>query len=258
LPYPPFGHTPVGPFIELQTIDSTNNYALTQIHAGLAQHGMAIFAHEQTGGKGQRGRNWASPNQGNIALSILLKPAPLGLLQQFGLSVCAAVATFHFFEKYAGEDTRIKWPNDLYWKDRKAGGILIENVVRSQALGTAKWEWAVVGIGININQAQFSPDLVNPVSLRQITGQTYDPVELARQLHGFVEYYFHLLITKGFDHTLSIYLSHFYKKEEKVRLRKDNRVFEAIIKGVTADGKLLVEHAVEEQFDLGEIQWVIG
>ena len=58
--------------------------------------------------------------------------------QQFQLSACIAVAVCTFFQKYAGEDTRIKWPNDLYWKDRKAGGILIENIVGSHERGNTK------------------------------------------------------------------------------------------------------------------------
>ncbi|MEI9808452.1 MAG: hypothetical protein WDO16_11630 [Bacteroidota bacterium] len=60
MPYPPLNRSIGTPFIELQTIDSTNNYALAQIHAGLAQHGLAVFTHEQVSGKGQRGKKWAS------------------------------------------------------------------------------------------------------------------------------------------------------------------------------------------------------
>src|SRR5258705_5530512 len=100
------------PFIELQSIDSTNNYALSQIHAGLAKHGQAIFAHEQTAGKGQRGKKWMSFKGVNIALSIIIKPAPLLVSQQFQLSACIAVTLREFYRKYAGEETKIKWPND--------------------------------------------------------------------------------------------------------------------------------------------------
>jgi BirA family biotin operon repressor/biotin-[acetyl-CoA-carboxylase] ligase len=241
------------PFIELQTVDSTNNYALTQIHAGLAQHGWTVFAREQLAGKGQRGKKWASSSQSDIALSIVIKPSGLLLARQFQLSACIAVAVRSFFEKYAGPDTRIKWPNDLYWKDRKAGGILIENIVR----GTGSWEWAVAGIGININQTQFPADLPNPVSLKQITGKHFDPADLAKELCLIIEGHYQELITKGFENISSIYLSHFYKKDEKVKLKKDTRVFEAIIKGISSQGKLIVLHNIEEQFDFGEVQWVL-
>lgn len=257
MPYPPSPSPTGSPFIELQTVDSTNNYALTQIHAGLAEHGMAIFAHQQVAGKGQRGKTWASSKGDNIALSIIIKPVLLQVSQQFQLSVCAAISVFGWFSKYAGEGTRIKWPNDLYWKDRKAGGILIESIIRSQEAGTGSWEWAVIGIGININQTNFPGDLLNPVSLKQITGKNFEPVILAKELCLMFNHCYHELITKGFNAIFSDYLSHLYKRNEKVKLKKDNRVFEAVIKGVTAEGRLIVQHTIEEQFDHGEIQWVV-
>lgn len=257
MPYPSPNQLIGSPFIELQTIDSTNNYAFGQIHAGLAQHGQAIFSHEQVAGKGQRGKKWDSTKGENIALSLVLKPAGLSVGQQFQLSACAAVAVCDFFRSYAGEDTRIKWPNDLYWQDRKAGGILIESVIKMRESGTSAWEWAVVGIGININQTRFSPDLPNPVSLKQVTGKNADSVELAKELCRVFDRYFDELVSNGFENIFSLYLSCLYKKDKKVKLKKENRIFEAIIKGISQDGKLIVQHAVEEQFSWGEIQWLI-
>ena len=101
----PFAGNPIGkPFIELQSIDSTNKYAMAIVHGDLlpggqgeAQHGMAIFAHEQTAGKGQRGKSWASQPGANIALSILLNPFPLSIPDQFKMSVCVAVSVMEFF-----------------------------------------------------------------------------------------------------------------------------------------------------------------
>src|SRR5580765_1969978 len=98
------------PFIELQTVDSTNNYAFGQIHAGLARHGMAIFAHEQSAGKGQRGKKWVSPQGLNLALSIIIKPAPLLLTEQFRLSACAAVSARDLLHAQGVTDAKIKWP----------------------------------------------------------------------------------------------------------------------------------------------------
>lgn len=258
MPYPP-SNQPIGsPFIELQTVDSTNNYALAQIHAGLAQHGLAIFTHEQVAGKGQRGKKWSSFKGDNIALSVVIKPMSLAVAQQFQLSACAALAACIFFKKYAGDEVSIKWPNDLYWKDRKAGGILIESVVRTQEKGGSSWEWAIIGIGININQTDFPPELPNPVSLKQITGKHNNTVDLAKKLCDQIDHCFQELMTNGFENNiLAAYLSHFYKKDKKARLKKDNRVFEATIIGISPEGKLIVRHAIEEQFDLGEIQWLI-
>jgi BirA family biotin operon repressor/biotin-[acetyl-CoA-carboxylase] ligase len=267
------------PFIELQTVDSTNNYAFSQIHAGLAQHGTAIFAHEQSAGKGQRGKTWVSPVDSTIALSLVIKPAPLALTQQFRLSACVAISVLEWFKTYAGENVKIKWPNDLYWKDRKAGGILIESIVGSTESGVrggdsgslpagrrvdsreskpGSWPWAVIGIGININQESFPPDLPNPVSLRQITGQRFDTVEMAKELCAVFDQWFERLIHEGFESIYEKYISSLYKRNEKVKLKKGSRVFEATVKSVSRDGKLIIQHGVEEQIDFGAVTWMLG
>jgi BirA family biotin operon repressor/biotin-[acetyl-CoA-carboxylase] ligase len=249
---------PIGlPFVELQSVDSTNNYARQQIHAGLAQHGMAIFAHEQLSGKGQRGKTWSSEKDANIILSILLKPQSLLLSQQFILSACMALAITDFFTEYAGTETKIKWPNDLYWQDRKAGGLLIESVVGSPESGAGLWEWAIVGIGININQTSFPADLPNPVSLKQITGKDFNVVDLAKELCDHIEKYFRKLTDEDLSGIHDHYVARLYKKNSTVKLKKGNRVFEAMIKSVSPSGKLIVQHAIEEEFDFGEVEWMI-
>jgi BirA family transcriptional regulator, biotin operon repressor / biotin---[acetyl-CoA-carboxylase] ligase len=129
---------------------------MAKVHAGLASHGTVFFAHEQSAGKGQRGKTWITEAGANIIMSIVLQPDLLEIKHQFALSACIAVCLHDFFQKYSGNDCRIKWPNDLYWRDRKTGGILIENVI----LGTA-WKYAIVGIGININQVAFPQYLTN-------------------------------------------------------------------------------------------------
>jgi BirA family transcriptional regulator, biotin operon repressor / biotin---[acetyl-CoA-carboxylase] ligase len=249
-------------------VDSTNNYARRLIHEGLAQHGIAIFAYEQLAGKGQRGKVWATEKNANITMSIVFKPGLL-LSEQFQLSACVAIAVHDFFTRYGGENTKIKWPNDLYWQDRKAGGILIENILQSLGSGpdiyrvgsrdpeTSGWLWAIIGMGININQTHFHPDLPNPVSLKQITGKNFDPVVLAKELFVILSNYYQQLITDGFDGIYAQYLSHLYKKDEPVKLKKGSRVFEAVIKGVSPAGLLMARHDIEEEFNFGEVEWVI-
>ena len=266
----PFAGNPIGkPFIELQSVDSTNKYAMGLVHRDLlpdgqgeAQHGMAIFAHEQTAGKGQRGKSWASQKGLNIALSILLNPYPLSVPDQFKLSVCIAVSAGELFSKYAGDETKIKWPNDIYWRDRKAGGILIENIIQSSqsAVGSrwlSGWQWAVIGIGLNINQTDFDPDLPNPVSLKQITGKNYEPIELAKELCSIIEKNYQSLIAGNFMILFNKYQIHLYKKDEKVKLKKGTRVFETTIKGVSETGQLITQHSIEESFDFGEVEWIL-
>src|ERR1700741_610993 len=114
----------------LNSIDSTNNYAMQKVHAGLASHGNGYFALEQTAGKGQRGKSWTAAHGENIILSVTVETLPVKGLEPFHLSVATALAAKDLLEKYAGNEVGIKWPNDIYWRDRKAGGILIENVLR--------------------------------------------------------------------------------------------------------------------------------
>lgn len=250
---------PLGlPFIELQSVDSTNNYARQQIHAGLAQHGLAIFTHEQVAGKGQRGKVWLAEKGANIILSLVVNPHPLRLEQQFQLSASVAVAVHEFFMKYAGEDSKIKWPNDLYWQDRKAGGILIENIVAGKQPDSAGREWtSIIGVGININQTTFDPEIKNPVSLKQITGKDFNTVELAKELCLILDKRFTELTETGFENIYSTYLNHLYKRSKKVTLKKDNVVFEAIIEGVSPTGKLVTQHSIQQDFNFGEVEWVV-
>ena len=265
MPQPPFTSVIGSPFIELQSVDSTNNYARQQIATTdlpymqePITHGTAFFAHEQVAGKGQRGKIWVSEKGANIALSIVLKPQSLRLAEQFQLSACVALAVLRVMMKYTGDNTKIKWPNDLYWQDRKAGGILIESIVNSrETAGQAVWEWAIAGIGINVNQVSFPEHLPNPVSVKQITGKSFEPLQLAREICTSLDQHYQQLLREGFDPIFAAYNSLLYKRNEAVRLKKESRVFEVIIKGVSETGQLITEHGIEERFDFGEVEWMI-
>lgn len=239
-------------FIILEQVDSTNNYAMGMVHEGLATHGNAVFSHFQTAGKGQRGKLWQMNKEQNIALSVVLKPTELNLHHPFQISLAVALASYDFFSNYAGDETSIKWPNDIYWRDRKAGGILIENLIRG-----SKWKFAVAGIGLNINQTIFDPDLKTAVSLKQITGKNFDPVELARELHQKVLDRSQELLTKPFENLLGEYQQHLYKMNSVVKLKQDNRVFETLVKGVSTTGQLLTFDVIDKQIEFGEVEWLL-
>jgi BirA family transcriptional regulator, biotin operon repressor / biotin---[acetyl-CoA-carboxylase] ligase len=236
----------------LDTVDSTNNYAMAKVRAGMAKHGMAVFAMEQTAGKGQREKTWQTQPGQNIALSLILNTDTLRTDQQFYLSMCIALAVNDFIKEYAGSETAIKWPNDLYWRDRKAGGILIETVFK----GTA-WKWAVAGIGININQTRFDKLLPNPVSLSQITGKNYDVIALTKQLYNFVMKRVEAIATIKIDAVVQEYNSNLYKLNQTVKLKKANAIFKTTIKGVSLSGQLHTADTMERQFDFGEVKWVL-
>ena len=235
-------------FVELSTVESTNNYAMGLVHEGMARHGMAVFAHDQTAGKGQRGKTWSTEAGSNIILSVLLDPSPIRLLPPFSLSVAVALAAYDLFQRYAVCDTAIKWPNDIYWRDRKAGGILIENAYRGK-----QWQWSVLGIGLNINQTIF-PDIPRPpVSLRQVTGKRYEAPTLARELCALLEGRWQDLLAGRREDLFRLYQERLFGRGKQVRLRQGARVFGTEVLGVRPDGRL---DTAEGPFSVGEVEWV--
>jgi len=183
------------PLIELSSVDSTNIYAMKQIQEQIAVSGSCYRTDFQTHGKGQHGRVWESSKGENLLCSYVLELKTLKMEQnwgpkdQIGLSAAVALGAQAFFAAFAGDETRIKKPNDIYWRDRKAGGILIENILRGES-----WTWTVIGIGFNMNQTKFSSDAPNPVSLKQITGKQWEISSMQKSL------------TKALDHSIGLWL----------------------------------------------------
>jgi BirA family transcriptional regulator, biotin operon repressor / biotin---[acetyl-CoA-carboxylase] ligase len=240
------------PFIILPTIDSTNNYAKGLIRDGLAKLGTVVFAEEQTQGRGQKNNQWHSEQGANIMMSVLLDTTWLSINEQFQLSCATAVACSDFFSKYAGDETCIKWPNDLYWRDRKAGGILIENLIKGN-IG----EKAIVGIGININQINFNQMKNKPVSLKQITGQSFDVKLLARELCTFLDKRYNELKEGNFENHLDLYNQRLFKRGEAVTLKKGNEMFAATIESVNKNGELMTDNQLQSIFTHGEVEWIL-
>lgn len=243
---------PIGtPFIELHTVDSTNNYAMGLVHAGMAQHGTAVFAQEQTRGRGQRNKTWISEPGSNIALSVIFQPPAYSTSQLFMISKLVATATLNFFNSYTTTDTSIKWPNDIYWRDRKAGGILIENIIMG-----SEWKYTIAGIGLNINQTSFKGLKNKAVSLREITGNIFEPAALARELCIFLDIQFNKLLQDPAEISRQ-YQEHLFGYGKKVKLKQGSRIFEATVREVTDLGQLVVEHTLEERFEVGEVEWIL-
>ena len=238
-------------FIQLLVVDSTNNYALELLKQNLADSGTAIFAQEQTNGRGQMGKKWEALHRENIILTIIADISTVYIQNQFNLLAMAALGCFDFFSKYAGNETAIKWSNDIYWKDKKAGGILIETTNHNNK------RYAIVGMGININQTAFDENLMNPVSLKQITGKNFKVVELAKELCNCIDVWYNVLLSENNHQLLTNYNSHLYKKNKEVTLKKGNIKFNCIIKCVNPSGELQVENGLCDSFRFGEIEWTI-
>ena len=149
--------------IHVEETTSTNTYI----------KGLALEADEmvvvstlwQTAGRGQGVNRWESERGKNLLFSLMARPSFVAVQQQFALSMAGALAIKDVLDRFT-PDIRIKWPNDIYWRDRKISGTLIET-----SLAHGEISRFVYGIGLNVNQVQFVSDAPNPVSLAQITGK---------------------------------------------------------------------------------------
>ena len=165
--------------IWLKQTDSTNDEAAR--HIDELDNLSVVAAVEQTAGRGQGDHSWTSAPGENLTFSLVLKFPPLSPLAARDILFITRTVT-HALREYLlsrGVETRIKWPNDIYAGDRKICGILIENTLVRSRVRTS-----IIGIGFNLNQTDFPPELPNPVSLRQLTGCLYDPEEELRALHA--------------------------------------------------------------------------
>lgn len=146
--------------------------------AATAEHGTVVYTDRQTAGRGQRGNSWESEPFKNVTMSILLRPEKVAPNQQFWLSEISALAVERVLSKYIG-NVSIKWPNDVYYKDFKICGMLIEH-----SLSGGKINYTIPGIGINVNQRVFLSDAPNPISLVNVLGYEVPTSEI---LDGLVD-----------------------------------------------------------------------
>lgn len=240
------------PLVILPTVDSTNNHAMRELRSGHAQDGMVFFALEQTNGRGQRGKKWTSNKGENIMMSMIWDANGMHITQQFMLSCSVALACFDFFNNHAQDQTSIKWPNDIYWCDRKAGGILIDNVIKGPI-----WEYAVIGMGININQSEFSALANKAVSLKQITGKSWDVIALAKELLEIVSNRLEQIRSGNSEQILHEYNDCLYKKGVITKFKKNEKCFEGLVNGVNENGELIVTCNEQQYYSFGEIEWLL-
>ncbi|MGN6603152.1 MAG: biotin--[acetyl-CoA-carboxylase] ligase [Ginsengibacter sp.] len=234
----------------LDCVDSTNNYAMALIKKGKINCAAAVFAKEQTHGKGRRGRQWKSNPAENIILSVAVPMQWQSISKQFEISVPAALSCYDLFQKYILGNLFIKWPNDIFIGDSKAGGILIENVIKGNI-----WQWSVVGIGLNINQEEFEEGIQKASSLKLASGKNFDVLELAEELYSNLLGRIDEIKEGQFEKMLEEYNHKLYARGKKVKLKKQNAVFETKIIGVSGFGQLITEDSVERRFDFDEVEF---
>jgi len=154
--------------VRLEETESTNSYLKELLRTEHLEEGSVVVADFQTAGRGQMGNSWYSGKGDNLLFSLLIYPIEIPANEQFIISRTISLAIKNTLDQFT-DDIRIKWPNDIYWKDRKIAGILIENSLQGKTI-----ENSIIGIGLNLNQQVFPPELPNPVSLRQITATEQD------------------------------------------------------------------------------------
>lgn len=161
--------------IELDSVDSTNNYLSKLANETIVENGSVILAHFQTNGKGQRGNNWESEAGSNLTFSVFLDMTFLKLSQNFLLSMMVCNSVHELISNYT-TDCKIKWPNDILLNRNKMCGILIENSVQRNYLSNS-----IIGIGLNVKQQKFEKN-VQATSLEKHIKQRIDKEKLFLKL----------------------------------------------------------------------------
>jgi len=201
-----------------------------------------LYTAFQTAGRGQAGNGWESEEGKNLLCSILLPPNK----NLYFLNIAIGVALL----RVIGEDFTIKWPNDIYFGDKKVAGILIENAIIGNEI-----KYSIAGIGLNVNQTTFVSDAPNPVSLKQIRGQEYDIERLMNHLFETVQ----RVLSEPEQEVWAYYKSHLYRREGFWPFEDKDGPFEAAIKDVLPTGEIVLEDkkGQERIYHFKQVRYVI-
>ncbi len=222
--------------IKLNAIDSTNDYIKELIQNQFLENYTIVCAKKQTNGKGQMGAIWESEEGKNLTFSILIKDLLLDLNDIFNLNIMIAVSIFQVLTQHKIKHLSIKWANDILAGKKKIGGILIENVIKSN-----KEIHSIIGIGINVNQENFA-HLPQASSLKCITQKEFNLDELLVDICQQV-----ILNSKNFDSIgqnkyRKIYIENLFAIHKPMTFQFEDQNFMGIIRNVTDDGLIQIEH----------------
>ena len=226
--------------------------AATLIRRNNAPEGTVVYAGFQYSGKGQAGNKWESEENKNLLLSIILYPTVIKADMQFLISKTISLGITDFLSKFTG-DIFIKWPNDIYIRDDKIAGILIEN-----ALIRNEIEHTIAGIGININQEVFPDDIPNPTSLTIATGLEHDPEQCLTELCAALDSRYKQLLYEKTKRIDNDYLKLLYRAGEWSEFKDGKGIFEGKIVSVADSGRLQIEDRKGRiyEFDFREVDFL--
>lgn len=213
--------------IHFETIDSTNTY-LKENYEKLDNFTF-VSADFQSAGRGRNNRNWKSEKGENLLFSLLIKDK--ALIDKF--SSLSVISAFSIIKALNLEHLSIKWPNDIYYKDSKLCGILLEAVTRNEI------ECLIIGIGLNVNQREFVGEYKRkPTSLYQITNRIYDMSKLKQSIFNQL-YSDFMMVKDGYDFYNDI-KEYDYLKDRKVYAEINNKVKQIKVIGIDSDYSLKV------------------
>ncbi len=219
--------------INLETVDSTNLYLnkLLKTRKNIDE-GTVVITKQQVAGRGQLNNIWESNPGENLLISYIVFPFFLKADHQFILSKATALGVFDFLSGYL-EKVKIKWPNDIYVNDKKICGILIENSLRGASISNS-----IIGIGININQSNFSKKIPNPTSLKLETQRTFDLQKTLTALCEKLDNRYEQIKSAEYEDVNNLYINHLYRYNIFSNYRDKSGIFSAKITGIDESGRL--------------------
>ena len=238
--------------IRLQETDSTNRYLKSYVPE-TEDEMTVVVADYQSAGKGQGVHTWESERGKNLLFSILVHPHWVPVVRQFMLSMAGALALKDALDTYVDGIT-LKWPNDVYWNDKKISGTLIETSVGSRGI-----KKCIFGIGLNVNQTEFHSDAPNPVSLCQVLGHEIDREEVLQKVLEAFKKYYELLRQADYMDISGIYHLALYRRKGYHLYEDKDGEFEAAFVEVEDDGHLILhdKQGVIRSYTFGEIKYGI-
>ena len=220
--------------IRVDETDSTNN-AIRHYEHSQGKEFLVLSTEYQTGGKGQRGNSWESERGKNLLFSISCYPTFMSAHQQFLLSQAISLSIYDVFRRFIRRFS-IKWPNDIYWREKKMGGILIENDLSGSYIARS-----IIGVGLNINQTEFHSDAPNPVSLLQVCGAHCKRRHVLERILKHFEEYYRMLQTGRVGMVREHYRDALFRKRGFHPYRDAQGEFSACLHHVEDDGHLILE-----------------
>lgn len=235
--------------IQLEAVDSTNDYAADLIKSSFVKNGATIIADHQLKGRGQRSALWTAEAGKNLTSSTIIFP-DIEAGKAFYLNIIAALAVRKTLSDL-GVEAKIKWPNDILVDSKKICGILVENVISGSKINSA-----VIGIGLNINQLQFHEG-INATSLALLKKQDFEILDIFDQFFGYLDFYLNLLCDSHFDLLKKHYYEHFYLINEVASFESEGEQFNAEVLGITEQGLLLLNRQEgKKAYDIKEVTFL--